>query len=76
MTTAAGVALWAVQKAWSWMSNERAGLALDTSVLVSWGMLLVNPPSALPTSLPTRVREAEKENRGDLERENRVIGNM
>lgn len=57
VTTAVGVALWAVQKAWSWMSKGR-GLGLGTSLLASWGMLLVNPPTVLLTSFSTRVREA------------------
>lgn len=36
------------------MSKERS-LDLGTSLLASWGMLLANPPTFLPTSFSTRV---------------------
>ncbi|XP_050707983.1 probable glutamate receptor [Eriocheir sinensis] len=56
VTSAAGVALWAVQGAGSRLrGGDGRGLGLGTSLLTAWGMLLADMPTTLPTSLPVRV---------------------
>ena len=55
-TVVAGVVLWGLQRMWAWVAGSEK-LDLGRAMMTTWGILLEDPPSKLPTNPTGQVKE-------------------
>ncbi|XP_071518154.1 uncharacterized protein [Panulirus ornatus] len=59
-TMVATVVLWALQKAWAWAWAGYA-LSLDQAMMLTWAILLEDPPPRLPRNITAQLSELQEQ---------------